>query len=203
MLKRARQPFDRMDPYPTNPLTGGVPDTTYRADPYGGPAYDPPTRASPRSNDRVDYTRWAFYAGLAGGVLILLAAFVVALFLTAWATFGGGTLPGWGAWNDAADVERGESGFPEIPILLSIWGLVTGGAVLLAALRAREYPDRAALPGIVMVAGGLLSFFALGGFLIGGLLAMIGGVLAIAGSRTLWTARGPRVRDRDYARPGP
>lgn len=185
-----------MDPYPSNPLTGGIPDTTYRP-------IDAPATTSARWTDRTDYARWAFYAGLAGGVLILLAAFVVALFMTAWATFGGGAVPGWGAWNDAADVERGESGFPEIPILLSLWGLVTGGAVLLAALRAREHPERAAIPGIIMVSAGLLSFFALGGFLIGGILAMVGGVLAIAGSRTLWTTRAPRVRDRDYARPGP
>lgn len=175
-----------MDPlYPTNAVTGGHV--------YEEPAL-PPERVT--WTDKIEYTRYAFYGGLAGGVLILVAAFIGALFLTAMATFGGG-LPSW-AWGVDDQVGR-DDGFPEVPILIGVWGLVTGGTVILAALRVKERPMHAALPGVAMIAGGVLSFFALGGFLLGGLLAIIAGVLAVAGSRTLFYARGPRLRERDMA----
>lgn len=185
-----------MDPltYPTNPLTG----TSVASEPYE--TYDPPTRIT--WSDKIEYTRWAFYGGLVGAVLILIAAFITALLLTAMATFGGG-LPAW-AWGfDADNNGVRDNGFPEVPILIGVWGLLTGGAVILAALRAKERPERAALPGLLMMTAGILSFFALGGFFLGGLLAIVAGVLAVAGSRTLWTARAPRLRDREHARPGP
>jgi uncharacterized protein YacL len=127
--------------------------------------------------DRIAYTRWAFYAGLAAGVLILLAAFIGALFLSVMAAMG----------NQL-------SAYPQTPVLIGAWGIVTGGAVTLATLRVKERPMHAAMPGVVLVAGGVLSFLALGGFLLGGLLAIVAGVLAIAGSRAVFYARGPRLR---------
>lgn len=179
-----------MDPtYPSNPVTGGI---VYHEEP--AVPVRPPDWA-PRGGD---YSRYAFYGGLAGGVLILLAAFIGALVLTMMATFGGG-LPSW-AWGVDDDPGGRDDGFPEIPVIVGLWGLVTGGAVILAALRVKEAPSQAALAGIVMVAAGVLSFFALGGFFLGGLLAIVAGVMAIASSRSLWYARGPRIRDREYAR---
>ena len=195
-----------MDPhYPTNPVTGGPlvqEEPVIREEPVIPPDHGTWT-------DKVDYPRYAFWGGIAGGVLILLAAFLGALLLTAMATFGGG-LPSW-AWgvdddpggragrvDDApAPSYLGSDGFPEVPIIIGLWGLVTGGATLLAALRVRERPQHAAWPGIVMIAAGVLSFVALGGFMLGGLLAILAGVAAIAGSRSVWYARGPRVRVRE------
>lgn len=191
-----------MDPtYPTNPVTGGpaYAGPSY-VDPVTGPHYREEPLVPPSTGtwqDRVDYPRYAFYGGMAGGVLILLAAFLGALLLTAMATFGGG-LPSW-AWGVDDDPGGRDDGFPEVPILIGVWGLVTGGAVLLAALRVKERPQHAAMPGILMIAAGVLSFFALGGFMLGGLLAIVAGVLAVAGSRSVWYARGPRLRERDYA----
>lgn len=144
-------------------------DLPYRQEP--ALPHEPPDWAP-----RGDHSRYAFYGGMAGGVLILLAGFIGALVLTLMAVFAD-VRPAW-----------------EVPVLIGLWGLVTGGVVLLAALRVKEAPETAALAGLAMVAGGVLSFFALGGFVLGGLLAILAGVLAIAGSRSLWYARGPRIR---------
>lgn len=192
LKRRAGQALAIMDPdpYPTNPMTGD-----YHSEPAVPPS--PPLRAT--WDDKVDYSRWAFYAGLGGGVLILLAAFLGALLFTAIAAFGG-VMPGWAWWGPGADGVRVDSAFPEVPILIALWGLLTGIAVVLCALRIKERPDEAAIPGIVMLVAGLLSFLALGGFLLGGVLAISGGVLAIAGARSLWGMHAPRARDRGYMR---
>lgn len=184
------------DPYATNPGSyarepGTLPE--YRVEPVAG-AKAMPIRAA--WEDKIHFSRWAFYAGLAGGILILLAAFLGALLFTAIAAFGG-TMPGWAWWR--ADVGDNDGGFPEVPILIAVWGLVTGIVVLLCALRIKERPDEAAIPGIAMLVAGLLSFLALGGFLLGGIFAIAGGVLGIAGSSHLLGTRAPRVR-REYAR---
>ncbi|HUR68716.1 MAG TPA: hypothetical protein VM370_05670 [Candidatus Thermoplasmatota archaeon] len=172
-------------------------DPTYPSSPVYHEA--PLEPAAPATwGERIEYARAGFYAGLAGGVLILVAAFVTALFLTAMATFAGG-VPTW-TWFDN-DVRDGvvNDGWPEVPIFIAVWGLVTGAAVLLGALAVKERPDRATVPGVVMLAAGLLSFFALGGFFLGGLLAIVAGVLAVAGSRNVFGVRAPRVRDREFA----
>jgi hypothetical protein len=179
-----------LDPtYPTNPVTGGpiVDDPYHRYEPVEPPA--------PRATwmDRVDSGKWSFFGGLAGGVMILIAAFVTALFLTAMATFAGG-IPTWDWFGDDAG-DRADNGWPEVPIFIGVWGLVTGGAVILAAMATKERPDASAMPGLVMIVAGLASFFAMGGFIVGGLLAIAAGVLAMAGSRGMWRVRAPRVRD--------
>ncbi|HET6404212.1 MAG TPA: hypothetical protein VFH78_06155 [Candidatus Thermoplasmatota archaeon] len=163
-----------MDPttWPTNPVTGGPVEPA----PYASYAEEP-ARASWR--DRIDYSRWSFYGALAGGVLILIAAFVAALFVTVVDALDRPLLDA--TWEDA--------------MLIGLWGLVTGGAVVLAALRTRERPDTATVPGLVMITAGVLSFFALGGFFVGGLAAIIAGVLAVAGSRSVWRVPAPRVRE--------
>lgn len=197
-----RQRLPDMEPYPTNPVTGeyreagdvaGVPE--YTIEPATPRA--PPVRAAWET--KIDSPRWAFYAGLAGGVLILFAAFLGALFFTAIAAFDG-TIPGWAWWAGPRDGVVGDDGFPQVPLMIAIWGLVTGIAVLLCALRVKERPDEAAIPGVIMLVAGLLSFLALGGFLLGGILAITGGVLAIAGSSAIWHARGPRMRERGIGR---
>lgn len=166
-------------------------------DPVEHPAYherpllhEPDTpRSTPAWYDRLDYGRWGFLAGLSGGVLILVAAFVVALFLSALAAFGAS--PAWAF--DPGDEGPRDDGFPEVPLAIGAWGLVTGAVVLLAALRVKERPDDSAIAGVVMVSAGLLSFLATGGFLLGGVLAILGGVLAVAGARSIGLMRGPRL----------
>jgi hypothetical protein len=84
-----------------------------------------------------------------------------------------------------------------VPFLFAVWGLVTGGAVLLGALKLKENHEAAAGPGAIMLVGGLLSFLVFGGFLVGGLLAIVAGVLAIAGARSVFAVRGPRIRSQE------
>lgn len=167
-----------MDPYPSNPLTGGTPSYTTHGD----------RGADPGWTEKADFRRWGYYAGLAGGVLILLGAFSTALFMMAAALFGADPL--W--WRLGDD----EGWFPWLALVVGVWGLLTGALVLISAASLKESNDATVLPGIGMIVGGLLSFFALGGFLVGGILAIVGGVLAVAGARTVFGVRGPRLQDR-------
>lgn len=172
-----------MDPYPSNPLTGGTPAYT---------TYDQRS-ASSHWGEKGDYRRWGFYAGLAGGVLILVGAFATALFMMATALFG--AEPFW--WRLGDD----EGWFPWLALVVGVWGLLTGAVVLVSAASLKESRDSTVMPGIGMIVGGLLSFFALGGFLVGGILAIVGGVLAIAGARHVFGVRGPRLHDRERGVP--
>lgn len=190
---------DRPDPEPAydpplSPLGSAAPAPPLGS-PYAGapdpvvvPAHRPVRPEWAQRADRGDFVKWAFYAGLASGVLILLCAFSVALLMTLMALLGGPDLD----WVWAGDPDGDWS--PAAPFLFATWGLLSGGAVLLGALRLKEQPESSAMPGIVMLAGGLLSFFVLGGFLVGGLLAIVAGVLAIAGARSVVLVRGPRTR---------
>lgn len=167
----------RMDPYPTESFPSGA---------VAVPPYDAGLLAG--WTEKAEFRRWAFYAGLAGGVLILLGAFATALFMMVMSIFD--AEPAWWRMGDE------DGWFPWLALALGVWGLVTGAVVLISAASLKESRDATVFPGIGMVAGGLLSFFALGGFLVGGILAIVGGVLAIAGARTVLGVRGPRLRER-------
>lgn len=189
-----------MDPYPVDraPATPGPyaasPPPYVATDPVHPrvePAYTPPRPAWAAGTDRADFVKWAFYSGVAGGVLILLGAFCLALLMTVM-SFLGGPAVGWPWMGDA-----GEDNSFLIALLVAVWGLFTGGAVVLGALRLKETPHASAVPGAVMLAGGILSFLVFGGFLVGGLLAIVAGVLAVAGARSVFTLRGPRLRGHD------
>ena len=159
----------------------------------------PPRPAWATWADKGELPKWAFYSGLAGGVLILLCAFSIALLMTVMGFLGGPTL----AWPWLTDPDgAGPAGndadwSPAVPFVFALWGLLTGGAVLLGALKLKENPEASAVPGVIMLVGGLLSFLTFGGFLVGGLLAIVGGVLAVAGARSVFTVRGPRVRGQE------
>lgn len=185
-----------------------------RADPYAPPVDSPaatyvapnppplaPMADPPRGrrfstggdwwSDRADLRQWAFLAGLAGGVLILVGAFALALFLTSMQLLGAGDADIWYLDDD---------NFPGIPLAVALWGLLSGGLVLMGALRLKEMDEISAMPGVIMLVGGLLSFFALGGFLVGGLASIVAGVLAIAAARTMMPPRDDRP-PRRTARP--
>lgn len=185
-----------MDPYPDRtPATPGGYGTNPHpyADPAPRvePAYVPPRPSWAEGADRGDFVKWAFYSGIAGGVLILLGAFCLALLMTVM-SFLGGPAMGW-PWMG----EGGEDNALLMALLIAVWGLFTGGAVVLGALRLKETPHASAIPGGIMLAGGILSFLVFGGFLVGGLLAIVAGVLAVAGARSVLALRGPRLRGSD------
>lgn len=180
-----------MDPYVRSPAAS-LPHAPLPESGLAGsyvPAVEPERPAWAQRTEKWDLPQYGFFAGVAGGVLILLCAFSLALFLTAMAFFG------WGSWPWVDGVQSGRADDWWVwPLGVAACGLVTGATVLLSALRVKERPDAGALAGVAMVAGGLLSFFAMGGFLLGGLLAIVGGVLAVMGSRTVVLVRAPRVQ---------
>lgn len=156
------------------------------------PANPDPSPASSRPlyAERDRYRRGAFYLGLASGVLIITCAFLAALLMTFLGLFGAWPETWWWGIDDPDSV--GELLFAAF--LLGLWGLVTGALVLWGAARLRANSDNALAPGLAMTAGGLLSFLALGGFVVGGIGAIIAGVLAVAGAPPMALERGPRLR---------
>ena len=184
--------MDPHDPLAPPAMYGAYPrdPVEYRTEPAVPPA---PRPAWAAWADKGELVKWAFYGALAAGVLILLCAFAFALMMTVMGFLGGPAL-GWPWFTEPdGDVEWS----PLVPFLFALWGLLTGGAVLLGALRLKEEPHASALPGVVILVGGLLSFLVFGGFLVGGLLAIVAGVLAIAGARSVFSVRGPRFRRGD------
>lgn len=206
---RRTDPLEGPGPYVPPPSAGSyvppayereAPAATYEPATYEAvPAYAPPRAAWATFTDKSDFVKWAFYAGLASGVLILLCAFSVALLMTVMGFLGGPTF----AWPWVTDPDgpgprvSDPDWSPAVPFLFALWGLITGGAVLLGALRLKENHEAAAGPGAIMLLGGLLSFLVFGGFLVGGILAIVAGVLAVAGARSVFALRGPRVRGHE------
>lgn len=189
--------FRDRDDVAADPAYAPPPSTLHASYPPPGPepvpipAHVPPRPEWAARHDRGDFVKWGFYAGLAGGVLILLCAFTVALLMTVLGFLGAPDLA-WAFDGDAAIDDDGWS--PVAPFLFALWGLLTGGAVILAALRLKETPHASAMPGVVMLLAGIMSFVVLGGFLVGGILALVAGVLAIAGARSVLLVRSPRHR---------
>lgn len=144
----------------------------------------PAARSMPWWMQRGNLREWAFIAGLAGGVLIMVGAFAVALFVTALQLVGPVDSNVW--FLD-------DGNFPGAALAVAVWGLVTGGVVLWGALRLKQGDDASALPGALMLIGGILSFFALGGFLVGGLAAIAAGVMAVAGAEYVLPPRDARA----------
>lgn len=125
--------------------------------------------------DRERLMQWAFVAGLVGGVLILAGAFTLALMMTFVSLF----------WPAPAHAPAWFSpgAFPVFAVFLGVWGLAAGALVIYAAARLRGNVGDPMPWGIGMIGGGVLSFLAMGGFLLGGLAAIVGGVLAVAATR--------------------
>lgn len=179
-----------VDPYPREPYESSA--SVYAAPelesrPAAVPVSEPvemrlesPPRAPAWWTDKPSLRQWAFFAGLAGGVLILVGTFTLALFITVFHLLGDGNPDIW---------FLADGNFPEAPLAVSLWGLVSGGMVLVGALRLKERDEVSALPGASMLVGGLLSFFALGGFLVGGLAAIAAGVMAIVAANALLPER--------------
>lgn len=198
------EPYDR-EPYSPSayPHDPPAPPTTaaYVASPppappipSAPPSFSAAPPATPRAlwADRAQMREWAFIGGMVGAVLILVGAFAVALFVTVMNLV------------DASDPDvwfLDEANFPGAPLAVALVGMLTGGLVLVGALRLKDGQDPSAIPGGAMLFGGILSFFALGGFLVGGLTAIVAGVMAISGARTVLPPRVPRVERR--ARPLP
>ncbi|HLE97065.1 MAG TPA: hypothetical protein VI997_06810 [Candidatus Thermoplasmatota archaeon] len=138
-------------------------------------------------SDRPETEMWAFVATLVGGVLIVMAALMGAFMMSFVGPFSGGMVwmmggyapsPGWllgmGAW-------------------MVLWGVATGAVVIAGAVRIRAGGPDTLGWGVAVVVAACLSLFAMGGFLFGAVLAVVGGVVAIAAASSSRAPAGRRV----------
>lgn len=121
--------------------------------------------------------RWAFASTVAGGALIVAGS---ALMMFFWLVLGG---VGWAAhwWTPGhGEMLRTLS----LPLgLFVLWGLVAGLLVLWSGVRMQPGgPGRGRWEGIVAIVASALSFPAMGGFMFGALLGVLGGALSLAAS---------------------
>lgn len=118
--------------------------------------------------------RWAYATTLAGGALILAGAGMMMFF---WLIVGG---IGWSTqWWTPGHHDAMQMGFPLG--LFFLWGLIAGGIVLWAGVRMRPSgPGEGTTEGVMAIVGSVLSFPAMGGFMFGAVLGVVGGALSLA-----------------------
>jgi hypothetical protein len=119
----------------------------------------------------------AFILSLVGGILVLLMGI---MFLTIGTAFMGGMMGGYYPGMMGGYYYPGGAGFVSSIIAgIGIWGLICGVLILLGAFMIYTRPGSHGIWGIIILIFSLLSFIAGGGFIIGAILGVIGGILAI------------------------
>jgi hypothetical protein len=111
----------------------------------------------------------AFILSLLGGIFMILGGGLT-LFVTSLIGYGMGYSPGWHMMG------WGMMGF--LPWFWII-GLVSGVIVLIGAAMLYTRPEESATWGVLILMFSIISLLGMGGFLIGFLLGLIGGILAI------------------------
>jgi predicted membrane-bound dolichyl-phosphate-mannose-protein mannosyltransferase len=110
------------------------------------------------------YPRTAYLLSLIGGILLLIFSLIYAAVLVALASLFAAVGFGLGSG---------------ILVALAVVALVFGVLVLFFATRLKSNPGSAKIYGLLIVVFSLISFAGGGGFYIGAILALIGGILAI------------------------
>ena len=103
----------------------------------------------------------AFVLSLVGGVLILVGGLL------------GLTWLGWPMWG----------WMPGFLLVFSAIGIVSGGAIVTAAYMLYNKPSQAQTWGTIVLVFAVVSLLSAGGFIIGALLGIIGGLLALTWRR--------------------
>ncbi len=118
------------------------------------------------------YPRTAYLLSLIGGILVLFLSIIIAILYiviaTAFSSFHISIAFGVGAVVSAA--------LAAVAVLLGI-------LILVFALRMKNHPETSQTAGVVVLVCALLSFIGGGGFYIGAILALVGGILAIIWKR--------------------
>lgn len=117
------------------------------------------------------YPRTAYLLSLIGGILILFFSLIYAAILAVFASLFAAVGFGLGAG---------------IAIALAILALFFGIIILYFALQLKRSPQQSRTYGILILVFSIISFIGGGGFYIGAILALIGGILAI-----IWTPPHP------------
>jgi len=112
----------------------------------------------------------AFVLSLVGGVLILVGGLLGLTWLgwPMWGWWGMGMMWGW---------------MPGFLLVFSAIGIVSGGAIVTAAYMLYNKPSQAQTWGTIVLVFAVVSLLSAGGFIIGALLGIIGGLLALTWRR--------------------
>jgi len=110
------------------------------------------------------YPRTAYLLSLIGGILIFIFSLIIAAILAVLASFAAAFGFGLGAG---------------IAIAFAAVAIILGLVVLVLALRLKSRPESAKTTGILILVFSIISFAGGGGFYIGAILALVGGILAI------------------------
>jgi len=129
------------------------------------------------------YPRTAYLLSLIGGILILVFSIIYALILLAIASLFSAVGFGLGAG---------------VAVGLAVVAVVLGILVLFFALQLKSKPQSAKTTGILILVFSLISFIGGGGFYIGAILALVGGILAI-----IWHPPAPAQQAWGQAQPVP
>jgi hypothetical protein len=132
-------------------------------------------RVRPDMN-RAQLLYWGYAAGLVGGVLILASTVLLVLFMAVLGTIGV-TMPMW--WGQFEPRALGGFAAALMGLLVLLWGVLTGLLVLWGANRTRTGGPNLVPAGVVMIVAGVLSFPVMGGFWVGAMAAIAGGILVI------------------------
>lgn len=121
---------------------------------------------------------WAYASMLAGGVLIVVGGLAGALMMATWgAMMPFGMMGGYGLSTAMAG-----TWIAGMAWWMGVVGVLAGGMVLYGAYRLRRHPADTVTAGMLAIVGGAASTLAMGGWLVGAILAIVGGALAIAES---------------------
>lgn len=125
-------------------------------------------------SDRNEMTTWAFVSALVGGVLIAAGSLMTSAMMAAWGPYPGGM--GWMMGGYAPPM----TGLFAMGAWTAAWGVAMGAIVIAGAVRFRDPAADHVGWGVAVIVAACLGLFAMGGFLIGSVLAVVGGVAAIA-----------------------
>ena len=114
----------------------------------------------------------AFMLSLIGGIFIVLGSLFSFLMYSFWETWGWGMM---GPWM------MGGYGFPYgITWGFSLVALIAGLIVIVSGIMLQTRPEEHMLWGILVLIFSIVSFVGMGGFMIGALLGIAGGALALS-----------------------
>jgi hypothetical protein len=124
----------------------------------------------------------AFVLSLIGGVFILLGGGAMTMFGSWRGNYGYGMMGGYGGWGGMMGPGFGMMGGLGYGFgFLGVIGLIFGIIVIISALMLNNKPEQHSTWGILIIVFSVLSIFgsAMGGFGIGLILGLIGGILAV------------------------
>ncbi len=122
----------------------------------------------------------AFLLSLIGGVLIFLGGVVTGVWFSSGMPVFGGMMGGMGSMMGGYRGMMGSASFGSgfFPVLV-VFGLVSGVVVLVGAFMLRSRPREASTWGVLILVFSMVSLVGMGGFYIGAVLGLVGGILAL------------------------